>query len=167
MSLDTGRHMPRNDAEWFEWCFENNVRIRLVKKTIETRNSNNTLTPDTTLQVFVPANRCVVGRIGIWFSTVAAADFKFAFGSTGTATAAEISGHYDAPAGTGMTGFHQEAVDDSQAILSAQAGTSHMNADFRYEATDNSFFSFDWAQNSSNAGDTSVLVGSFMEYDLL
>lgn len=168
MSLDPGRQMPRDDRDWFRWCTENEVRRRVIKKANETRNSTTTLAPDSDLQIWVPANQSLIARIGVWFVSDAAADFKFAFGSTGASpTYFEATGYYATPAGSGTTGFNHDTIDTAESITFASSTEGAVFADFRYNGTDDAFVSFDWAQNTSNAADTTVEFGSFIEYDIL
>ena len=168
MSLDPGRGMPSDDRQWYEWCFNNEVRRRIVKRTNETRNSTTTLAPDSDLVIWVPQDRTVIGRIGAWFVTDAAADFKFAIGSSGsTVTYFEATGYYATPGGSGGTLFNHDTIDTAEAVTFASGSEGAVFLDFRYNGTDDAFVSFDWAQNTSNAADTTVEFGSFLEYDIL
>ena len=142
----------------------------VMKTADEARQSNAGNTADTDLQFTVPASKKYVIRGKIWYTTPAAADFKFRFVMGGSPTTFWVKYMYQAPLATSLT---QAAIDNTTGVgttvsaLSAGAVTDpgyiEFEARVEKEAA-SSTFSFQWAQVTSTASNTSVKAGSCIEY---
>ena len=139
------------------------ARWATAKKTVSmTRNSTTTIANDPDLIFSMLANTKYAIRGKIFFETVAAADFKCRFSSGGSPTKVSLlieefnAGYYAL-----------ENVFPTPTIISASTANFISFVEFfgivYKEAADGNFV-FQWAQNTSDAGDTTVLAGSYIEY---
>lgn len=140
----------------------------VIKTADESFQSDTTLSGDTELTFTMAASTKYVIRGRIWYTTPAAADFKFRFRG-GTPTVFWLKAMYQAPLATSLTAAAIDIATPSTivSILSAGAVTDpgyiEFEAKIDKDATSGSFF-FDWAQNVSTASDTTVKAGSYIEY---
>ena len=142
----------------------NSVGWNVVLKTAnETRASTTTLTSDSDLRFAMRSGRvyCVRGRI--FFNTAATPDFKFSI--TGpTATSIVVQRKSCVAAGTPAEVALDTALPGSTS-LAGPAGNGYVEFTIIFDPTTSSdFFAFNWAQNTSNASNTTVLAGSYLEY---
>jgi hypothetical protein len=141
------------------------TRWTTVRKTAdESRASNTTFTNDSDLIFTVPANKTVAVRGVIWFSTPAAADFKYRFAFSGTLIWLEHDNH-----GAGVTGVGSEDIGTASPISGTVLGTGTDGGYVEFDGllTADSVgrnFNFAWAQNTSTASNTTVRKGSYIEY---
>ena len=167
MSLDGGRKLPADDKEWFRWCFQQTVRRRIVKKTDETRDTDTTFAADSELALSLKANDFLTARVVVYFDTGATPDFKIKFSYSGTSSAFNFVG-LNTPAGlTTASAFAIKSLATSQSIIGAGTGEGLVTGDLRLVTTGDGVFSVDWAQVTSDAADTTVQGGSFIEYEIL
>ncbi len=139
----------------------------LVLKTAnQTTISNTTLVDDTALNFTMEANATYAIRLEVYFNTNATADFKYGF--RGTQAAADVHIRRDAIVGGG-TGYSTIAI--STAYNTAGTSLAGTGTDgyislsgFIENGASPSTFYFTWAQNTSNATDSTVFKGSYLEY---
>lgn len=140
-----------------------------VRKSVdETRITNAVLSLDGTLLLPIAASQKYAVRAKVFFDTVAAADFKWAL--TGPSLIrGRFQRHWIIPGGAAFAGV---AVDvtytASQSV--AGAGTTGGFVEFSGVFTvgaNAGIFGFQWAQDTSDAGSTTVLAGSFLDYMVL
>lgn len=136
-----------------------------VKSLNETRNSTDTLADDAELSIPVEANETYSFRAEIWFDTSATPDFKFAVTGPSSPTEITIRGHFVAVGGTNDTDF----VDTSFGVSHSVTGTGgttggHVKLKGLLQNGANAgAITLQWAQNTSDAADTTVLGGSYIE----
>lgn len=123
-----------------------------------TRNNTTTTSADPDLQFKVAANTVYDVRMIVKYRTTAAGDFKF--GISGPAAPTEVSGGYN---GRQSGGF--EAYPTAEAVTQAADNAAMLHVEFTLENGANAgTVTFDWAQNTSNAGPTTVKEGSYIQY---
>jgi hypothetical protein len=188
VKLKPFRTVPADEKEWARWMsdqdlgsetdttlIESNITAlqadvagiwtRLSKENDETRNSTTTLAADSDLQFLMEANTVYAGRMVVFFDTGAAPDFKFEFSGPSSPTAVRINGEHIAPGDAAFTEFNDEAYNVTGTPIGSGTVGGCVKADFLVQNASNAgTFSFDWAQNTSDAGDTTVLAGSYLEY---
>lgn len=139
------------------------ISREVVKTTIETRNSDTTLTEDTDLQFTLEAGKTYFIEGHVFFDTVAAADFKYDFDGPASTDLVRIKHSHVIPGGTAE-------VDDFDTAFNATNSVTGSGTDGGYlyftaliiNGVSEDVFSLRWAQDTSDAGDTSVLPGSRM-----
>jgi hypothetical protein len=115
------------------------------------------------------ANTKYVIRIEVWFDTTAAGDFKYGF--NGPAIGAGLIRMHRRAIIAGAAAFTVSAVatayDPTTGIALAGTGTNGgyigLSGIVQNGATAGTF-DFRWAQNASDAGNTIVRAGSYLEY---
>jgi hypothetical protein len=142
-------------------------RWTTVRKTSdESRAANTTLTTDSELLFAMSANKKYAIRGRIWFDTPAAADFKWRNVAGGTPTRSYYNWHCT-PCGSGTETEGTEITATGTTISILGTGTAGGLIEFdgivQKENASNNWV-FQWAQNTSNAGNTIVLAGSYIEY---
>jgi hypothetical protein len=134
-----------------------------LKLTTETRTATTTLTDDATLQFNYVANQSYRVDIDVLVSTVAAADFKFDLNVTaGTPT---LQAHIEAISADATTIINvmNTAFNTVHQVIQATGLVQHIRISMILYADGNAgTFSFRWAQVTSDAGNTSVRMGSYM-----
>lgn len=137
----------------------------ITKLEDETKSTDASLADDADLTIAVQADDILIATMCIFYNTVAAADFKFKLNSTGSADAFDCFGYLSAPDSTGITGFDLDSLATTTSILAAGGTQGSIFANIRLQnGAAGVTFSFQWAQDTSDAGDTTVLAGSFLEY---
>jgi len=150
------------------WCFEQETWSRIVKTEDQTKNSETTYAADTDLQFRVEANRVYNIRLSAFFDTDATPDFKFQFTGPASPTLFLARGHYVVPGATADTDFLHTAFSTSVAVTGASSADGYVEAVILLQnGANRGVFAFEWAQNTSNAGDTTVRGGSYLEYFIL
>jgi len=128
---------------------------RVVKSVTETINSDSVLHNDDELFFVANANKTYGGIIGLHLESGSTPDFKSALSIPSGASARRVNGSW----GTSATAV----ADFTVAQVIPMTGPPGMLAVyFRVIITTAGTVNYQWAQNVSNAGDTSVLQGSFM-----
>lgn len=142
----------------------------LFKTADENRSSTTTLADDGTLVLSLSASTkyCLRAKI---FTNIANAtmDFKFATNFTGTTTGT-VATTWRAMAGGVATGTSAETQGiasgqiSSTGIVAATSGVGHIYIEQAIQVNGTGTWSFQWAQNTSNASNATVLAGSYIEY---
>jgi len=138
----------------------------ICKRANETVTSDNTLSNDSELLFYMAANTTYRIRLFVSFVTPAAGDFKYALSQPASPT--QIANRYWHVLPGNPTG-------NANAVATAAVASTAMNG----TGTDPGFifmemivqnganagnFAFQWAQNTSDVGNTTVLKGSTLEY---
>ena len=151
----------RGDGSWQPSTFG---RIRM-KTADESRNLTITVANDTDIQFDLAANTKYRFQGNIFFDTVAAADFKWRIAGPTGATLIRIHRYNIAP---GTTTHSDIAVDTAYSVADiavtsggADGGYVHFQGIIFNGGTAGTF-AFQWAQNTSNASNTTVRAGSFL-----
>lgn len=137
----------------------------IFKKINEVRTSTTTLANDPELKVNVKNGKKYRIRFGIRGLTAAAADFKWAIVGP---TLSALTIFYDVqttdtPTAKTYNGF-LSAYTGTQTILVATDSAFRLDVDVFFWAGADGLFAFQWAQNTSNAGNTIVFFGSSLEF---
>lgn len=134
-----------------------------VWKTADTtRNTNTTTSADPDLQFGMLASTTYAIRIVVKLRSTAAGDFKW--GLAGPASPTEVYGAHIAAAQIGNAQTF-EAYPTNLSLIGSAAGAYVLVIELTVENGANAgTFSFDWAQNTSDAGPTAVKAGSYIEY---
>ncbi len=142
--------------------------VRIWKTSIETINTDTTLSADSALVVTLGAGTWHVAVEAHWTQANAAMDFKWDTAFTGTATLTSMKHHHTVAgsAGTDIDTTKMAAFGDPRSATTTTAGTQ--NGWCRVVAivvvTVSGDFQFQWAQNTSDGANLSVNAGSFLEY---
>lgn len=166
MSLDPSRQMPRDDRQWFEWCNSQRTWTLLPKILTQTKQSDTTYADDDELVIPVKPSEVILLRCEVFFDTGATPDFKFQITGPTSPTEVVIRGSYTAVGTTNATDFVDTSLPTSHAVTGT-GGTTGGHARFSMllqNGANTGNIALQWAQNTSDASDTSVLVGSFFEY---
>lgn len=138
----------------------------VVEKLVnETKNLNITLAPDGHLFFNMLANQKYSVRCKVFFDSSAAGDFKWSITGPTAPTFVRIrrksivaTGVAESLIGVDVTYTAAQALDGG-----AGAGFVEFEAIVQNGANAGAF-AFNWAQNTSDAGNTTVFAGSVMEY---
>jgi len=134
--------------------------LRVYKLGIETVNGSAALQNDDELFLTVEANAKYRFMARILFTSNTTADFKFGFtypsGATATYTLLGI-----ASGGASLSAFHQ--VESSGGALEGGTGIACLMFGTWAISSTAGVLQLQWAQNTSNASNTQVLAGSFLE----
>lgn len=135
------------------------------KTTDESTASDTTFSSDSQLQFTMLANSTYHVRGRVLFSTVAAADFKWQLTGPSSPTLVRIARR---AIGGGDAAFSAVGVDTdfstSVAVLGGgEEGFVEFDAAIQNGANAGTF-AFQWAQNTSDAGNTTVRAGSYLEF---
>ena len=141
----------------------------LVKKTVdESRNNTTTTSADSDLSFAMTSGVTYAIRGTIFITTTAAADLKYRF-SGPTTSSVERYVRVANNNGTGSNPFLSVAfftsLDAADVVATDNAnGLVLIEMYATVTASANGNFEFWWAQNTSNAGPTTVFSGSYLEY---
>lgn len=143
-------------------------RWTTVVKTADESVQNNTIQADDDLTFVMTASTKYMVRGKLWWTTPAAADFKYRFRSGGSPTLFYVKHKNTPPAAVAET---EQAIESASpgttiSVLSASAtepGYIEFEAIVYKEAANGSFF-VDWAQVTTTASNTTVKAGSYIEY---
>ena len=138
--------------------------VTTVKLETETRNSTATVADDAELSIAVEASKLYLMRGFIVFSTATVPDFKFEIDGPASPTSVTVHGHYNPVGSPTDTSFLDNAFNTSYSVLGSSTGEGVIHFDVRLDNGSNAGeVTLQWAQNTSDAGDTSVLAGSYIE----
>jgi len=138
---------------------ENNLNVFKLKSSDETVNSSTTMQDDNDLQFPILAGQMWEFKIVLDTSSGATPDFKFQTNQTAghiihfsSGRDADITNRscYAASIGTAMTVLHHSSAD------------GHVYAHGYFVAEADGDFKLQWAQNTSDAGNTTVKANSFL-----
>jgi hypothetical protein len=145
-----------------------NVWVVVPKKNDETRTATVAMTSDGELQFPMLANTKYRFRIDVFFDTTAAADFKYAW--TGPAfNLVRILKEYVVPSASAFSGTSVMLdYGIGEALLSAGTNGGFFRATgIVHVGNASGQFAFQWAQQTSDPGNTIVRAGSSLEYVVL
>lgn len=140
--------------------------LTLSKAADEARLSNTVLTNDTTLQFQMLASVNYRIRGKVFFDTTATADIKYALAAPASPTLVRgVRTHCIA----GGTPAELAAVDvaavGSTSLAGAGTTGGYISFDFLWQNGVNAgIWSFQWAQDTTDAANTTVRAGSYIEY---
>ena len=137
----------------------------------ETKTANTTLANDSTLLFSMTGNAKYAVRGKIFFVTTANADFKYSFAYvTAPASVFRVTRKHIVPGTTTLVVAVMQAADNGVAVTAVGTGTDGGYIEFDAVVNASSSggtFSFQWAQNTSDAGNTIVRAGSYLEWQLI
>lgn len=140
----------------------------VAKSADESRNNNTTTAVDSALFFPMTSGLTYAIRGKIFATTSAAADFKYRFSGPATSSVQKYV-RVTNTNGTGANPFltlgfttSLDAVDIT--LLDNASGLLLIELDAVVIPSANGNFQFLWAQNTSNAGPTTVFDGSYLEY---
>lgn len=137
----------------------------ITKLEDETKSTDASLADDADLTIAVQADEILIATMCIFYETTAAADFQFKFNLTQTEDKFEAFGLTDPHGATLPSTFHQDDMTTVTTLLGSGAGQGAVSASIRLQnGSTAGLFSFQWAQNTSDAGDTTMLAGSCLNY---
>lgn len=142
------------------------IMRQIFKTADETISSDDTISPDSTLKFNFLASKNYYVRGFVAFVTTANADFQFAFSPAGL-TFAAIRMNWTIAAGSPIVAGvrREDNLTTAQAVLSTSAGRGYVEFEAVFTAAGaGGTFSFDWAQGTSDASNTTVKAGSMIEY---
>jgi len=134
---------------------------RVVKSSNESRNTTTTLTADSVLGVAVSSGITYHFKMLVFFTTAATPDFKYSFSgpaltscrfyrasAVGGGTPAWVAVSTSLPGSTALAGSGTDGFVMMEGVVTPSASGN---------------ITFNWAQNTSDATNATVLAGSFME----
>lgn len=140
---------------------------RTVMKTAdETIQSDTTLGVDATLKVTMLANTKYAIRAKIFFDSGATGDFKWRHSGPASPTLVRLVRVHVVPGGAAYAGVAVDTAYSSADITlngSASAGWVEFDA-IIHNGANAGDFEFQWAQNASEAVNTTVRAGSYLDY---
>jgi len=142
------------------------VDFQETKPTDEARVSTTTLVDDSQLKFNMLANRKYRFAGKVFYDTNATADFKFGYAGPAGSTLIRIARSIIVPGTTAYAGI---IVETTYATNLAVTGTGTIGGFIQFDGiihngANAGVFSFQWAQNTSNVGATTVLAGSSLEH---
>lgn len=133
----------------------------VIKNSGETRSSNSTMTADSELVVPLGAGVWFAFELNAQFNTSAAADFKFDFNYTGTHSVYREYAIFIVPAaGTASISTPHTTIGTDTVALSGSAGEGSVLVNGSILTTTAGTLQFRWAQNTSDASNTTVRNGA-------
>lgn len=145
-------------------------KSEILKAANETVTGSTSFQADDELLFSMLANTRYSFNFEIFYVTTAAADFKFELDSTGATDPTSLSINYEylAPAGTQYFGGNHTAMNTNVTILSGSSGDGHIRiSGWALNGADAGSFRLRWAQNTSDAGNTTVFRGSSIAYRVI
>jgi hypothetical protein len=139
--------------------------ITVQKTADQTLNSTTTLTSDSLLTITILSSTKYAIRGSIFFDTVAAADYKWRFNGSATATLIRLRYKQVIP-GTTASVEGVETAFLTNTITAVGTGTTMGFIEFEaiFHCNVGGTFIYQFAQNTSDAGSTTTLAGSYIEY---
>lgn len=167
----SGNVMTSDGTNWTSAAPAGGGWTLVPKLTDETISADDTLSDDSTLTFSVAANKTYIIRICVQVQSTAAADFKAKFNGPASPTLFT----YQLIKNTDITtdAFGIQFADTSYtAATFTFVETSNFNGTFTFNGVlqngaNAGTFAFQWAQNTSNASNTTVKAGSYIEYKLI
>lgn len=139
-----------------------------VKKTVdEVRSATTTLTNDAALAFPLLANKSYILRGKLFFDTSALGDFKWRHTGPASPLLVRIKRGSLAPGDTAFTTLAVDTSFSSGDIVITSAAANGGFVDFEgliQNGANAGAFAIQWAQNTSDAGATTVRAGSYLEW---
>ena len=140
---------------------------KIVKSLDTTRTTTTTLSADPDLQFSMVASAKYWIRLAVFFDTTAAADFKWRHNGPASPTIVRLLRRWIVPGGTAEAGIAVDTAFSAADLAVLSAGINGGIVSLEGVVTNGlnaGTFSFSWAQNTSDAGNTIVRAGSTLEY---
>lgn len=140
----------------------------LIKSADQTRNSTTTLAADSELQFACASGTTYLVRGFVHYAIAnGTMDYKYALNFSGTTSLVRVFISHSDPGKTASSSFRFENYATSF-VTGTPLGTAASDGSVLFEATftttSTGTFSFQWAQNTSDAGNATVRAGSYLEY---
>lgn len=138
----------------------------VIKEGDQNRHSTTTLADDSKLVAHFKQGKYNV-RGHIPYSTAnALMGFKYGFNYTGTVIEAAVTVKYIVGGASGVieSVYTSSSLPTSQSITGATSGLGYIDFDIQLYLNDSGDFSFQWAQNTSNGSDLTVMNGAYIEW---
>lgn len=138
------------------------------KDSNQVRTSTTTLANDSMLTVTLETGNYYRVRFYVLLETAnATMDYKFALNFTGTSSLFYTKVKYIAAGGSSETIQAQNTIIGSTSVTAATSGIAYVELDCLVNVTATGTLSFQWAQDTSDAGDLTVLQGSYLSYAVM
>jgi hypothetical protein len=138
--------------------------IHVVKQATESRTSTTVLANDAELFFPMEAGRSYRIHVNVYFVSTTAADFQYGVTGPLSPTLLAVSRIECSPLSTPSFGDLKSAYYSS-GVTCTSNGTGWVTVEMLvHNGANAGTFAFTWAQNVSDASDTSVLKGSYLEY---
>ena len=140
---------------------------RIAKGADTTRTATTTLSADPDLQFSMTASSKYWIRLAAFFDTTAAADFKWRHNGPASPTLIRLLRRWIIPGGTAEAGIAIDTAFSAADLAITSTGTNGGVVTLEGVVANGlnaGTFSFSWAQNTSDAGNTIVRAGSTLEY---
>jgi hypothetical protein len=141
---------------------------QLIKTSSTAKTSDNTLANDSVMQFSAAGStQYVIRGLAVFSTANATPDFKYMFNYTGTIT--ECSWHIgetvlgNTSSVTWVLGGGT-AFPASKSVTSTSTGRGFVRFELTLKTNASGTFSFQWAQNTSDANAVNLVQGSYMEY---
>jgi hypothetical protein len=137
------------------------------KEADQTRTTTTTLADDSDLTVSLAAGKYAIRLLVQYSIANATMDFKYALNYTGTVTSAFGMQRLLQAGSAGGAGSQTEQILSalpSSSMTSSASGTGYLEVMLFIDLATSGTLSFQWAQNTSDAGACKVLAGSYLEY---
>jgi hypothetical protein len=149
---------------YFDTLYQAAVWTTIIKMTDEARTSS-TLLDDATLKFTTVANTKYTIRIRVFMLTNTTADSKYRMAHTGTTTRVQRAIYRTATSDTPAAQAALAAFDAADVQLTTTGTMPYVEEDIVLSVgASGGVFSFQWAQNTTNAGACTVFEGSYLEY---
>lgn len=138
----------------------------IIKPATTTRSATTTLADDPHLKFAVVAGAKYIFQFRVFFDTTAAADFKLGLNGPSSPTGVRFRRFAIAPGGTAMSAIGVSTAYNGGTAITG-TGTTGGYAEcygILFNGANAGDVAFAWAQNTSDAGNTSVLEGSMLHY---
>jgi hypothetical protein len=151
--------------------YQNGTQVwsTVAKTSDETIQSDTTLNADAALVFAMSANTKYSFKLFVIFDTGATGDFKFRHAGPSSPTLVRIRRHHIIGAGTAYAGIAIDTAYSSVDVaVAGSAGPGVVEMDgIVHNGANAGNFEFQWAQNASEAVDTTVRAGSYIQYRAL
>ena len=140
---------------------------KIAKSADTSRTATTTLSADPDLQFPMVASAKYWIRLAVFFDTTAAADFKWRHNGPASPTLVRLLRRWIIPGGTAEAGIAVDTAFSAADLSVVGTGTTGGTVTLEGVVTNGlnaGTFSFSWAQNTSDAGNTIVRAGSTLEY---
>jgi hypothetical protein len=136
-----------------------------IKLLDETRVSNTTLANDSELLIYMKASTKYRITGTIFFDTTANADFKYGFVGPASPTLVRMARSTAIPGAAPTFSVVDIALPTAQTLVGTGTTGGYIQFTCIYQnGTNAGYFAFQWAQSTSDAGNTIVRAGSFLDY---
>lgn len=141
----------------------------VFKTSDQSKTTDTVAADDSQLVATLTANKLYALRLRVFFTANAACDFKYAMVFAGTTTRVTMHRKSLPPASATLSVGVGEAFDASPVFVAGTTGEDGwLEAEFSLSVgASGGIFSFQWAQNTSDASTATVYAGSSLEYKLL